>query len=205
MTAPDASISAWITGLVGKAPAFDWLMSVFVSDYFLPVIAFLVLIALWFGTRDPSHREPNQRAVLRAATAAGFSALAVWVLNHAFHLDPWPRPCDLAAHIPSARHAAETLFYWPTDPSFPSNAAAVLFGLALGMWFTNRKAGVVLFVLACLWSFARVYCGVHYPLDIVGGAAIGFVVSYIVYKGLWPVAEPVLALMFKLTKRLYLS
>jgi undecaprenyl-diphosphatase len=202
VTAPDASISVWLTGLVGKAPAFDWLMSVFVSDYFLPVLSFLVLIALWFGTRDPSRREPNQRAVLCAATGAGFTALAVWLLNHAFHFDLWPRPFAL---YESARHAAETLFYLPHDPSFPSNAAAVAFALAIGMWFTNRKAGAVLFAIAFLWSFARVYCGVHYPLDIVGGAAIGFVVSYAVYRGLWPAVEPVLALIFKWTKRLYLS
>lgn len=202
MTAPDASVTVWLTGLVGRVPAFDWLMSVFVSDFFLPVLSFLFLIALWFGTRTASRRERNQRTVLCAATGAGFATLAVWVLNHAFHLDPWVRP--FIAHE-SARHAAETLFYFPHDPSFPSNAAAVSFALAAGMWFTNRKAGAVLFVLALLWSFARVYCGVHYPLDIVGGAAIGIVISYIIYKFFWPAIEPLLALVFRFMKRIYLS
>jgi len=177
-------------------------MSLFVSDFFLPVLSFLVLIALWFGTRNTSRRERNQRAVLCAASGAGFTNLAVWILNHAFHLDLWPRPFTL---YESARHAAETLFYFPHDPSFPSNAAAVSFALAIGVWFINRKAGAVLFVLAFLWSFARVYCGVHYPLDIVGGAAIGFLVSYLTYKAFWPVVEPILALVFKWAKGLYLS
>lgn len=202
MTPPDAPVTLWLTGLVGKAPALDWLMSVFVSDFFLPVLSFLVLIALWFGTRHASRRERNQRTVLCAATGAGFTCLAVWVLNHAFHFDPWPRPFVI---YESARHAAETLFYLPHDPSFPSNAAAVSFALAIGVWFTNRKAGAVLFALAFLWSFARVYCGVHYPLDIVGGAAVGFLVSYITYKAFWPAIEPVLSLIFKGLKRLYLS
>jgi undecaprenyl-diphosphatase len=202
VTSPDAPLTVWITGLVGKFPPLDWLMSLFVSDFFLPVLSFLVLIALWFGTRDTSRRERNQRAVLCAATGAGFTNLAVWMLNHVFRLNLWPRPFTL---YESARHAAMTLFYFPHDPSFPSNAAAVSFALAFGIWFTNRKAGAVLFVLAFLWSFARVYCGVHYPLDIVGGVAVGFLVSYLTYKAFWPLVEPVLVLVFKWAKRLHLA
>lgn len=202
MTAPDASISIWLTGLVGKVPAFDRVMSLFVNDVFFFLLSILFLVGIWFGVRTLSRREPNQRAVLCAATGAGFSCLVVWVLNHAFHLVLWPRPCDA---FESARRAAETLFYFPTDPSFPSNGAAVLFALAAGMWFTNRKAGAVLFVLALLWSFARVYAGVHYPLDILGGAAIGIVISYIVYKFFWPAIEPLMALVFRFMKRIYLA
>lgn len=202
MTVPDASISIWLTGLVGKVPAFDRVMSLLVNDVFFFLLSILFLVGIWFGVRTPSRREPNQRAVLCAATGAGFASLAVWVLNHAFHLDPWVRP--FVAHE-SARRAAETLFYFPTDPSFPSNGAAVLFALAAGMWFTNRNAGAVLFVLALLWSFARVYCGVHYPLDILGGAAIGIVISYIVYKFFWPAIEPLMALVFRFMRRIYLA
>jgi undecaprenyl-diphosphatase len=202
VTAPDASISIWLTGLVGKAPAFDWLMSMLASDYLIPVGLALFLFGLWFGVRNPSTREKNQRAVLAAATGAGFASLAVWLLNHAFHLDLWPRPCDA---FESARHAAATLLYCPTDPSFPSNGAAFAFAIALGIWFANRKAGAVLFAFAFLWSFARVYCGAHYPLDIVGGAAIGCLVSYGVYKAFWPAIEPVLAFVFRVMRRLYLA
>jgi undecaprenyl-diphosphatase len=202
MTAPDASISIWLTGLVGKVPAFDAVMRLFVNDTFFFLLSILFLVGIWFGVRTPSRREPNQRAVLCAATGAGFSSLVVWVLNHAFHLDLWPRPCDA---FESARHAAATLFYCPTDPSFPSHGAAVMFAIAFGVWFTNRKAGAVLFVFAFLWSFARVYCGAHYPLDIVGGAAIGFLVSYGVYKAFWPAIEPVLVFVFRLLRRLYLA
>jgi undecaprenyl-diphosphatase len=202
MMAPDAVLSSWLTGLVGKVPAFDRLMSLFVSDFFLPLCAYMILIALWCGTRNPLRRERNQRAVLCAATGAGFSCLAVWILYHAVHLNLWPRPFVALA---SAQYAASHLFYFPTDPSFPSNGAAVLFALAFGMWLTNRKAGWVLFSIALLWSFARVYCGVHYPLDIVGGAAIGFIVTYVIAKAFWPAIEPLLALIFRVMKRLYLA
>ena len=35
-----------------------------------------------------------------------------------------------------------------------------------------------LLVLAAAVAFSRVYVGVHYPLDVIGGAALGVLVSY---------------------------
>lgn len=35
-------------------------------------------------------------------------------------------------------------------------------------------------VLATAWSLARVYCGVHYPLDVVVGAAVGAFAAYLI-------------------------
>ncbi len=57
--------------------------------------------------------------------------------------------------------------------SFPSNHAANTFTAATVVTFFNRKAGFWLLGLAALISFSRVYCGVHYPLDVLGGAVIG--------------------------------
>ena len=62
------------------------------------------------------------------------------------------------------------LFYQPTDSSFPANSAAAAFGIAFGIWGVNRRLGWFAIAVAGLYGLARVYVGVHYPLDILAGA-----------------------------------
>jgi undecaprenyl-diphosphatase len=63
------------------------------------------------------------------------------------------------------------------DLSFPSGHAATSFaGATLLAWYAPRLT-VPLYALAALVAWSRVYVGVHYPLDIVAGALLGFVVA----------------------------
>ena len=66
--------------------------------------------------------------------------------------------------------------------SFPSNHAANCFGIAslLGFVFPPLR-GLFLFV-ALLVGYSRVYVGVHYPGDVLGGAILGIVISWFVFK-----------------------
>ena len=63
---------------------------------------------------------------------------------------------------------------WTTWSSFPSDHAALFFALALGVFYVSKKSGVVLFayitVVVCL---PRIYAGIHYPTDFLGGGALG--------------------------------
>ena len=74
----------------------------------------------------------------------------------------------------------------------------------MGVWFADRRASVLLLVLAVLWSFARVYCGVHYPLDILGGAAIGIVATFAAL-GVIRLVEPLPTWVLTIMRRLYLA
>ena len=62
--------------------------------------------------------------------------------------------------------------------SFTSSHAANHFGMATFIFLTLRPVIGKWVWLAYLWAavigYAQVYVGVHYPFDIVGGAAIGF-------------------------------
>ena len=57
--------------------------------------------------------------------------------------------------------------------SFPSNHAANTFAMSSVVMMFNRKLGWWLLGTSVIVSFSRIYCGVHYPLDILAGAAIG--------------------------------
>lgn len=56
---------------------------------------------------------------------------------------------------------------------FPSHSAANVFALAAVIAIFYRKLTVPVFVAAALVGYSRVYVGVHYPLDVFGGAVLG--------------------------------
>jgi undecaprenyl-diphosphatase len=163
--------------LAGRSPALDNVIRFFMNDYAVPTALVLLLIALWFSGESPTERQRNQRAVLAAFTSTFLGNVVVKGMNLAFYR---PRPF--------AAHAVNLLFYYPSDSSFPSNAAFVGFCVATAVWLLNRRMGLVMYVLALLLALSRVCGGVHYPSDILGGMGIGIVVAYLVVRKL-PIAD----------------
>jgi undecaprenyl-diphosphatase len=177
----DTSILLFINGLSGRLPVMDGFFKGISNDYFPLITIALVLIWLWFGTRDSLERVSNQRAIITAVMSIAVVSGLVWLSNSLFVR---PRPF---AVLPEG--SLNLLFYRPTDSSFPSNMAAVSFAIATTIFIRNRRYGSFLLALAALSSFGRIYMGVHYPLDIVGGAAIGALSSFISF-GIARVLQP---------------
>lgn len=73
--------------------------------------------------------------------------------------------------------------YRPQSSSFTSSHAANHFGMAMFLFATLKKKHgkwpLIFFLWAFGISFAQVYVGVHYPLDIIGGAMIGILIGYL--------------------------
>ncbi|GBD11688.1 Undecaprenyl-diphosphatase BcrC [bacterium HR23] len=193
LQALDAQLVLRLNGWVGHWPWADRLAQYLASDYLVPVSLALLLLGMWFAPRDPAVRERHQKAVFRSLLGTGFSSLAVLILNHYFFR---PRPFHL--------YEVRLLFYPPTDSSFPSNAAAVGFGLAFGILLTNRPLGAFALVLASLWGLARVYAGVHFPSDIVGGALLAVAVTSLVALAL-RLSEPLPSRVLRAVRFLHLA
>ena len=79
--------------------------------------------------------------------------------------------------------AARVIGPHPSNASFPSGhaSAAVAGAYALALaWRSRRRAWWTLAVLVCV---SRLYLGVHYPLDVLGGALVGWACAYFATAG----------------------
>ncbi len=67
---------------------------------------------------------------------------------------------------------------------FVSSHATNVFSIALFLSFIlkNKFFTIGIFFWAIIISYSRIYLGVHYPLDVLGGAALGCVLAYIIHK-----------------------
>lgn len=166
----DLRLFQLINGWAGRVAWLDELMRLLINDYLIPTAISLILLALWFDGPLPGRRQ-NQQAVVRAALAVGLANSVVRLY------DVW-----FFRARPFTDHDVTLLFYRPTVSAFPSVPATTAFAFAAAVWPYNRRAGIVLFVMAGLWGFARVFGGVHWPSDIVAGAVVGIASAWLVIR-----------------------
>jgi undecaprenyl-diphosphatase len=69
------------------------------------------------------------------------------------------------------------LVHVPHSGSFPSGHSTAAFACATAIAWRAPRLAVPAFVLAAAIAWSRVYVGVHWPLDILGGAALGILVA----------------------------
>jgi undecaprenyl-diphosphatase len=85
---------------------------------------------------------------------------------------------------PSTHYARpEPLVPAPNDTTFPSGHAATSFAAATILTAATPRYAPLWFLLALAIGFSRVYVGVHYPLDVVAGAAFGSAIALLLLAG----------------------
>ena len=159
-------IDASIHSLTGHVGALDQLMR-FLAGY-LVYAAVLVLALLWF-----------HRAGLRAGLAVAGGALVALGLGQVLAvLIPESRPFVIDHFTPLIEHSA--------DASFPSDHLLVLGALTGGCAVASRPLAWAGVTLALLVGVARVFVGVHHPVDVVAGFVIGVACGWGAWMALGP-------------------
>ncbi len=188
---PDVALFHWINNFVGTVPLVDWIARALVNDFAIPTAMSLAAVWLWFAGSTPEERQRNQRAVVTIALAVFVSNALIKDMAYVYFR---PRPF--------ATETVKLLFYRPSVSSFPSVPIDVAFCFAMGAWYGNRRIGGWLFILGALYALSRVYAGVHYPLDVIGGALIGVGAAYVIHR-LGFVFDPLADQLIRLAQRLY--
>ena len=165
----DQNLFLLINNLVGKSSLFDNVAKLVVNEYFVPTILSLMIFSLWFNW-GKADKDLKQKGVLLGVFGVMLGSMGIVSAINA--LIQRPRPFETLE--------TNLLFYKPTDPSFPSNAAVVAFALGAAIFLVDRKLGAVALILAVFYGFLRIFVGVHYPSDVIGGAVIGIISVLIV-------------------------
>ncbi|GAA2319128.1 phosphatase PAP2 family protein [Streptomyces hawaiiensis] len=166
---PDVDLLYDINGLAKDAPPwFDRVME-YVGEYGLLLAIVLLVVWCWWSVRRRGGEDaaPTVAALVWAPLAAGIAVLVNVPIRGFVE-----RPRPFLDH-----QGLDVLVQGKTDYSFVSDHATIVMALAVGLFVANRKFGLVGLVLALFGGFIRVYMGVHYPTDVVGGFALGTAVA----------------------------
>ncbi|MGC9220823.1 MAG: phosphatase PAP2 family protein [Solirubrobacteraceae bacterium] len=168
--------------------AMDWSIVHALNDFLYhhdaiedPVLAYVkVAEALFLGLvvalcvlARHERFAPVRRAAVAAGLSAGLGLLAGKIITEFYY-----RARPFVAH-PGAVHM---FLSHGADASFPSDHATASMAIALAFLLRRRFFwGVLTLVLAVILDFGRVALGLHYPTDVLGGAAIGALAALVLW------------------------
>jgi undecaprenyl-diphosphatase len=167
---PDVSLLYDINGIAAGMPGwFDRIMG-HVGEY--GILLGLVLVALWCWWRGRSRGTAEDSVASAAALVwAPFAAGVALLINIPIR-GFVERPRPFLDH-----KGLEVLVQGKTDFSFVSDHSTLAMAFAVGVFMANRRWGLAAIALAVMEGFCRVYMGVHYPTDVIGGFALGTAVT----------------------------
>ena len=155
-----------INQYAGLNPFTDTL-AIFAAKY-MPVVIILGIVYLWIRKQNETRD-----ILLYGGYAAVFGLLINFIIGlFYFH----PRPFM----IPTGT----LLFQYPAETSFPSDHTTLMLSIALMMVYfkETRIAGIALMILGFIGGIARVFCGVHFPMDIFGSFIVAIISTMFIFQ-----------------------
>jgi 2-O-(6-phospho-alpha-D-mannosyl)-D-glycerate hydrolase len=139
------------------------------NGFFWWILTFLLLRSRGF----------NRRGIAAAGTVVFAMLGAWWFTELTKFVVRRPRPFDALANAPGPLPAPETVITHPGSFSFPSGDASLAMGAAVAFAYVSPRYRVPVLLLGISAALARVVVGVHYPLDVLGGIAVGIVAGFL--------------------------
>lgn len=176
---------AWTAGDLASPNAIA--VATLVGETLIYVVPLALTFQWLWGTQK--SRKMCIEAVLVTFLALGVNQLLIRVWPH-------PRPfMDGLGH--------QWLAHAP-DPSFPSDHMTVLSSVGLTMLIAGFPLiGGLILIAAVLVAWARVYLGIHYPLDMVGGLVVSAMTLAIIHPLTQGLQEAVFVKLQKIYRYLF--
>ncbi|MEU0989070.1 phosphatase PAP2 family protein [Streptomyces sp. NPDC005953] len=167
---PDVALLYDINDLSKAAPPwFDRIMG-FVGEYGIMFGLVVVGLLSWWAMRRRGTAEDSITGFAALAWAPLAAALAIVVNIPIRGFVERPRPFVDHKDL-------EVLVLGKTDYSFVSDHSTMAMAIAVGIFLAHRSLGYAALGLALAEGFLRVYMGVHYPTDVIGGFALGTAIT----------------------------
>jgi undecaprenyl-diphosphatase len=129
------------------------------------------LAIIFMAARGPRWAD-WRRAAVAAVASAGLGLLAAKVIAELV---------DRARPFVAEPHQVHLFTAHAPDPGFPSDHATAAFAIAVAIFLRKRSWGWVALGFATLLAVGRVGLGVHYPSDVLAGAALGAVAALVLW------------------------
>lgn len=146
--------------------------AVLIAKFFAVYAIWLVPVTLVAGwLRGDAHLR---KSMLVAAASGLAGLLFAQIIGLVWH---HPRPFMVGLGQTLIPHAA--------DSSFPSDHLTLLWAVAFSFLIhkKSRVAGIALGVLGIPMAWARIYLGVHFPLDMLGAAMVAGFSAWLCFRG----------------------
>jgi undecaprenyl-diphosphatase len=145
---------------------FDFLMPFITEFKNWRILFFLIILAmLIFGRKKERIAAVLVLIVLGMADSSVNLLLKSWIGR--------VRPCNVFLQV-------HLLAGCSHSGSFPSSHAANIFAAGTILTFFYRRVWLIWLAIAVTVSFSRIYVGVHYPLDVLGGAVYGILLAAVI-------------------------
>ena len=153
----------------------DFIYFISENDFIKGCVVVSVIWFFWFQSNDNDNMIVRKKVIntlLSSIIAISIGLLLVQILP--YRTRPLVNP-DYASFFPFPLSTAP---WFGKMSSMPSDHAVLFSAFATGIFLISKKTGLLTFLYAALFIFLpRVYLGYHHPTDILGGAALGILVT----------------------------